>query len=61
MGKGSVQKKNIKKSVKKTVAITKTVKTPKASTKKDSKFTKTVELFRDQKDYFKLDDKYAKW
>jgi hypothetical protein len=38
-------------------------KTPKKATpaKKSSKFTKTVTLFRDQKDYFSLDAHYAKW
>ena len=60
MGKGSLKKVNSKKSsVKKTMKIMKSPK--KASTQKDSKFTKTVELYHDQKDYFKKDAVYAKW
>ena len=29
--------------------------------KKDSKFTKTVTLYSNQKDYFKMDTVYSKW
>lgn len=59
MGKGLVVKNgNSKKIVGKTMKI---MKTPKKSSSKDSKFTKEVTLYHDQKDYFKMDSAYAKW
>jgi hypothetical protein len=55
MGKGSVKKPSAKTTTKgKTMKIMK-------SPKKDSKFTKTVTLYSNQKDYFKMDTVYAKW
>lgn len=51
MGKGSVKKATPKKQATKGKSIV-IKKTPK---KADSKFTKEVSVFADQKDYFKLD------
>jgi len=58
MGKGSGKKSTPKKVATKGKTI-KISKTPKKSG--DSKFTKTIAVYGNQKDYFKLDQGYAKW
>ena len=46
---------------KKVAAKGKTIKISKTPKKADSKFTKTIAVYANQKDYFKLDQGYAKW
>ena len=58
MGKGSSKKSTPEKVATKKGKTIKISKTPK---KADSKFTKTIAVYANQKDYFKLDQGYAKW
>ena len=57
MGKGSVKKSTPKKVATKG----KTIKISKTPKKSDSKIMKTIAVYGNQKDYFKLDQGYAKW
>lgn len=57
----SVKKPSAAKASKKKTLIAKKSPARKAGSKPKSAFTKEVHLFRDQKDIFSVDKKYAEW